>query len=130
MSTISVKRLNDVVVVKVHERMDILNAPSLVDEFNHLLDDGITNLIVDLSGVHTVDADGDYPLLHLLRRVQEVDGCLHLVCPPENPIRVFYELMHLDVLFSIYETLEAALLDFEIYPDHQPHFSNGHISLS
>jgi hypothetical protein len=38
-----------------------------------------------------------------------------LVCPPENPIRVFYGMMHLDTLFDIVDTLDAALEQFELF---------------
>ena len=103
----SVKKLDDIAIVSVYERMDVLNAPVLVQQFNHLLDEGIVHFIVDLSDVRIADADGDYPLLHLLKCVQNIDGSLHLICPRENPIRVFYELMHLDILFDISFGLES-----------------------
>lgn len=99
------------VVVTVGARMDIFNAPSLMTQFNALLDQGATYFIVDLSAVRVVDADGDYPLLHLLKCAQEVDGGVTLVCPVGNPIRVFYEMMRLDTLFEMAETLDSAFAD-------------------
>ena len=56
------------VVVTVGERMDIFNAPSMMQQFNELLDQGFTHFIVNLSKVRVTDSDGDYPLLHLLKR--------------------------------------------------------------
>src|SRR5690554_6278852 len=94
-------RVGDRVIVTLKERMDVFNAPALTQEFNQLLDEGDIHFIVDLSNVSTVDADGDYPLLHLLKEAQELGGTVSLVCPPGNPIRVFYEIMRLDTLFEI-----------------------------
>ncbi len=113
-NVIDVHQEHDVVVMTMQERMDILNAPMLMQEMNRLLREGGRYFIVDLSDVRFVDADGDYPLLHLLRRAQEVDGYVSLVCPPGNPIRIFYEMLHLDTLFDIVETVDAALVKFEM----------------
>ncbi len=109
----SVERIQDVVVITLGERMDIFNAPALMMQLNQLVGNGATRFIVDLSAVRVVDADGDYPLLHLLKRAQEVGGSVSLVCPPGNPIRVFYEMMRLDTLFEMNETLEGALAQAE-----------------
>ncbi|MEJ5309241.1 MAG: STAS domain-containing protein [Anaerolineae bacterium] len=113
----SVETLRDCAIVTVGERMDIFNAPSLMAQLNQLVSDGATHFIVDLTAVRIVDADGDYPLLHLLKRAQEVGGSVRLVCPIGNPIRVFYEMMRLDTLFEITETLEDALVNLELSPE-------------
>ncbi|HQE92940.1 MAG TPA: STAS domain-containing protein [Anaerolineae bacterium] len=109
----AVERVQDFVIVTLGERMDIFNAPLLMKQFNQLLNDGAAHFIVDLSAVRVVDADGDYPLLHLLKCVQEVGGSVSLVCPAGNPIRVFYEMMRLDTLFEMTATLEEALAQVE-----------------
>ena len=103
------KRQGDAAVITLRGRMDLFNASLLMAEFDDLLDDGVTHFIVDLSVVRVVDADGDYPLLHLLKSAQSVEGSVTLVCPPGNPIRIFYEMTRLDTLFDIVDTLEAAL---------------------
>ncbi len=113
----SVETLRDFAIVTVGERMDIFNAPSLMAQLNQLVTGGATHFIVDLTAVRVVDADGDYPLLHLLKCAQEVGGSVHLVCPVGNPIRVFYEMMRLDTLFEITETLEDALVNLELSPE-------------
>ena len=104
----------DTVIVTLKERMDVFNAPMLMKEFNQLLDDGAVHFIVDLTAVRIVDADGDYPLLHLLKRAQEVGGNVTLVCPPGNPIRVFYEMMRLDTLFEVVASLDTVLAKLEL----------------
>ena len=113
----SVETLQDYAIVTIGERMDIFNAPSLMAQLNELVADGAIHFIVDLTGVRLVDADGDYPLLHLLKCAQEVGGSVHLVCPVGNPIRVFYEMMRLDTLFEITETLEDVLVNLELSPE-------------
>ncbi len=113
----AVEKLQDVVIVTIGDRMDIFNAPMLMTQLNQLVDGGATHFIVDLSAVRVVDADGDYPLLHLLKCAQEVGGSVSLVCPMGNPIRVFYEMMRLDTLFEMNETLDEALAYAELLPE-------------
>jgi len=113
----SVEKLHNIAIVTLKERMDVFNAPLLMQELNQLLDDGIIHFVIDLSDIRVVDADGDYPLLHLLKCVQEVDGSVSLVCPMGNPIRVFYEMMRLDTLFDMVETLDIALIRLEMLPE-------------
>jgi anti-anti-sigma factor len=109
------ERFGDTVILTLSERMDIFSAPVLMKRIDVLLGEGARTFIVDASNVRILDADGDYPLLHLLKRTQEVGGSMTLVCPAENPIRVFYEMMHLDTLFDIVDTLDAALEQFELF---------------
>lgn len=101
------KKLGNTAVITLRNRMDLFNAPLLMVEFDNLIENGITDFIVDLTVVRVVDADGDYPLLHLLKRAQSVGGNVTLVCPPGNPIRIFYEMMRLNTLFNIVDTRDA-----------------------
>ena len=116
-TVVSVETLRDFAIVTVGERMDIFNAPSLMAQLNQLVAGGTIHFIIDLTAVRVVDADGDYPLLHLLKCAQEAGGSVLLVCPAGNPIRVFYEMMRLDTLFEITETLEDALVNLELSPE-------------
>ena len=109
----SAERFDNVVVVTLKERLDVFSAEQLMEEFNTLLTEGAIHFIVDLTLVRVVDADGDYPLLHLLKCAQEVGGSVSLVCPEGNPIRVYYEMMRLDTLFDMQETLKVALAQFQ-----------------
>lgn len=112
-SVATVKKQRDIVIVMPQSRMDIFVAPLLVKQFNQLLDEGNTRFIVDLSNVRVVEAEGDYPLLHMLKRSHDVGGRVVLVCPQGNPIRILYELIQFDQLFDIVETLNGALERFE-----------------
>lgn len=105
---VATERIEDTVIVTLQERMDVIHAPLLMRELNALVEAGTKQFIIDLSAVRIVDADGDYPLLHLLKRTQAIEGKVILVCPEGNPIRLFYEMMHLDTLFEIVGSLEAA----------------------
>ena len=109
----SAEKFNTVVVVTLRERLDVFSAEQLMDEFNALLNEGAIHFIVDLTNVRIVDADGDYPLLHLLKCAQEVGGSVSLVCPVGNPIRVYYEMMRLDTLFDMQESLAVALAQYQ-----------------
>lgn len=90
--------------------MDAVFAPRLLQLFNRLVDEGYAHFVVDLSDVRVLEADGDYPLLHLLKEVQPYrDSSVVLVCPAMNPVRILYELTRLDTLFEMAESLEGAL---------------------
>jgi anti-anti-sigma factor len=105
---VTAERIGDAVVVTLGERMDIFNAPMVMKEFDALLETGATEFVIDLSAVRIVDADGDYPLLHLLKCAQSAGGSVSLVCPEGNPIRIFYEMMRLDTLFDMIHSIEIA----------------------
>ncbi len=109
-----IERFCNVALITLKERLIGLNAPLLMQEFNQLVEDGVIHFIVDLSAVRFIDADGDYPLLHLLKCTYTVDGTVILVCPVGNDIRVYYEATHYDTLFEIVDTLELALAKLEV----------------
>ncbi len=106
---VDVERHGQTAIVTLRERLDILAASELMQQFTSLLEIGTTDFVVDLTAVRVVAPDADYPLLHLLKGTQAVDGVVVLVCPPDNPIRIFYEMMRLDTLFEMTESLEEAL---------------------
>ncbi|MGC9468162.1 MAG: STAS domain-containing protein [Anaerolineae bacterium] len=105
---VATERIENTAIVTLQERMDVIYAPVLMRELNALVEAGVTRFVIDLTAVRIVDADGDYPLLHLLKRSQTIEGDVILVCPEGNPVRLFYEMMHLDTLFDIVGSLEMA----------------------
>lgn len=105
---VATERIENTAIVTLQERMDVIYAPVLMRELNALVEAGVRRFIIDLTAVRIVDADGDYPLLHLLKRSQTIEGEVILVCPEGNPVRLFYEMMHLDTLFDIVGSLEMA----------------------
>ncbi len=111
---VDVERYGNTAIVTLRERMDAFNAPLLSEAFSLLLDGGVIHFIVDLSAVRIVDADGDFPLLHLLKCTQTSEYTVTLVCPTGNPVRIFYEMMHLDTLFTMVSSLDSALAAMEL----------------
>lgn len=115
----NVERYHNIAIVTMKERMDGLNAPLLMQEFNQLVEDGIQHFIVDLSNVRD-GIDGDYPLLHLLKCTYEVGGSVTLVCPMGNYVRVYYEATHYDTLFEMVESLDKAIHRLKLNPQLFP----------
>lgn len=115
-----VEKFQNIAIVTMKERMDSLNAPLLMQEFNQLVEDGIQHFIVDLSNVRD-GIDGDYPLLHLLKCTYEVGGSVTLVCPIGNYVRVYYEATHYDTLFEMVEDLDTAIHRLEHDLELLPH---------
>ncbi|HNT78437.1 MAG TPA: STAS domain-containing protein [Anaerolineae bacterium] len=112
-NVVKVEKFQNIAIVTMKERMDSLNAPLLMQEFNQLVEDGIQHFIVDLSNVRD-GIDGDYPLLHLLKCTYEVGGSVTLICPAGNYVRVYYEATHYDTLFEMVESREKALRRFNL----------------
>lgn len=108
-NSIDIKRYNDMTVITINSRLDMFSAPNLVRQFNQLIEEGTKQFVVDLSRVRVIDADGDYPLLHLVKRATDIDGSVTLVCPPGNPVRVLYEITKFDQFFNMVETLDAVI---------------------
>ncbi len=109
-----IERVHNTAIVTLKARLTELNAPLLMQDFNQLIEDGVRHFVVDLSAVREVSADGDYPLLHLLKRTYQVEGSVILVCPMGNYIRLYYEATHYDTLFDIVETLDMALAKLDV----------------
>lgn len=106
---VEAEMVENTAIITIQDRLDVFNAQPLMREFDRLRQNGVVHFIVDLSAVRVVDGDGDYPLLHLLKSTQNVDGSVTLVCPPGNPVRIFYEMMRLNTLFEIVSSREEAL---------------------
>lgn len=96
------------VVVTVSGEVDVSSADALRDELRLLVDEGHTDLVVDLSAVSFMDSTGLGVLVGTLKRVRLAGGRLDLVVDGDRLVRLF-ELTALDQVFSVHRTLEEAL---------------------
>jgi anti-sigma B factor antagonist len=99
-------------VIGVAGEIDLFTAPKLREQFLSALDDdsAADRLVVDLSQVSFMDSTGLGVLIGALRRVNERDGRMALVCE-DGPVLRVLELTRLNEVFSIHGSVDDAVAD-------------------
>lgn len=95
-------------VVSPSGEIDALTAPQLGRRLLGLIDEGKTQVVVDMSLVTFMDSTGIGVLLNALKALRKHKGELLLVCPHERVLRPF-EITGLTSRLSIFPNREAAL---------------------
>ena len=90
---------------------DLHRAPELRNEMSAVIDDGINDLIVDLSEVTFIDSMTLGVLLGAMKRVKPQGGRLCVVVQDAN-IRRIFEITLLDRVFAVFDDREQALRAF------------------
>jgi len=75
-------------VVTVTGELDAYSAPSLEEEASRLLTEGVSELVLDLSGTKFLDSSGLRAILTAQRRLADRDGQLSLRAPSESVRRL------------------------------------------
>lgn len=87
-------------VVVVQGEIDVATSPTLREELYALIDGGVTELVVDLSGLGFIDSSGLGVLVAALKHIRERGGQLVLAGLAQPALRVF-EITDLTALFTI-----------------------------
>lgn len=95
-------------VVHVGGEIDVASADRLREQVAHLLAEGRTDLVVDLTDVSFMDSTGLGLLVGTLKRVRLAGGRLGLVVTSERILKVL-RITGLTEVFTIHDTLDAAL---------------------
>jgi anti-sigma B factor antagonist len=90
--------------------IDEPGAAALRDHIVSQVQGGVVHFIIDLSGVDFIDSAGLGMLVANLKTVYSRNGSIKLVNPSNEVLHVF-EITRLVKVFSIYPTVEAALLN-------------------
>jgi anti-sigma B factor antagonist len=98
---------NGFAVLAVQGEVDVYTAPQLREQLISLVDDGKSNIVVNLEGVEFLDSTGLGVLVGGLKRVRSAGGDLSLVCTQRRILKVL-EITGLTKVFSIHETVDAA----------------------
>lgn len=104
---IKTERSGALCVVTIAGEVDVYTAPQLKTSLIEQIEDGCTDLLVDLRGVSFIDSSGLGVLIGVLRRTKEGSGTIRLVCSRGNVMKVF-RITGLDKVFPIFESLEEA----------------------
>ena len=100
--------VGDRTVVEVTGEIDVYTASVMRERLVSLLDEGRTDLIVDLTDVGFMDSTGLGVLVGVLKKVRGHGGRLQLVISSERLLKVF-RITALTQVFTIHDTLDAAL---------------------
>lgn len=87
--------------VWVGGQLDVYSSPHFKRALMAELQEGRTQLTVDLSGVTYVDCTGLGVLIGMLKRCREVDGDVTLEIPEEHPSREILRITGLEKIFTI-----------------------------
>jgi anti-sigma B factor antagonist len=92
-------------VIFISGEVDLYTASTLKEMIYELLDTGVSNIILDMTGLEFMDSSGLGVLVGTLKRVRSTDGSLWLICDRDNLLKVF-RLTGLDKVFTIHASLE------------------------
>ncbi len=99
-------------MIRVSGRIDAQTAPALKDHLKAMTREGNSYFIVDLHDVTFIDSAGLGVLTSLLRASRAAGGDLRLVVRKGSAVFDILSVVRFDVVFSFYETPEAALYKF------------------
>lgn len=108
--SVEVRRQDATVVVTPAGELDHHTADLLREPLETCVAEGVTKIVVDCSELDFCDSTGLNVLLGIRLEAEEAGGGVHLAGMRPVVARVF-EITGADMVFSVHETLEAALSD-------------------
>jgi anti-sigma B factor antagonist len=97
-------------VIEIEGQIDLHAAPSMQERLDAVLEQGTTQVIVDISSVSYIDSTGLTVLVGALKRLRRSGGALSIVVTDYDIERMF-ESTGLDGMFSLYRSRDEALED-------------------
>jgi anti-sigma B factor antagonist len=107
MNILMEKSKNAVVLHVKEKRLDAHNSGEFKSRMTKLIEDGTSNLIIDLAEVSFIDSSGLGALLSGYKNVNSHQGNL-MLSGLQSQVRSLFELTRLHRVFSIYPSLEEA----------------------
>jgi len=105
---INTSEMKRVFLFEVIGRVDSNNANELGSALDAAVDDGKTNLVLDLGSVEYMSSAGLREMVRVLKRVKRTGGDLRIASPSDR-VREVLELAGLDSIFEIYPTQVEAV---------------------
>ncbi len=103
---ISLRNVEGTPVLDLNGEVDSYNSPKLREKMVNLIDDGQSNLVINLSGVDYIDSTGLGTLVGGLKRASEKGGAIQIICPNEQIYKVF-SITGLVKVFKIFDNEQA-----------------------
>ena len=104
---VNVRQEDAVTIVDVGGRFDAVSAPDVRSGLHQLIEDGNTNLVINLAKMEFIDSAGLGVLVSCLRRAAAEGGDLRLAEVPAF-CRSIFELTRLTRVFDVAETESQA----------------------
>jgi len=104
---LELSELNDAIVAKVSDDLDLLGYQKLVEEVDALLQSGKKKIIIDLSAASYVNVTTANALVTLTEKVKKADGALALAKAQSGPLIVMKHAGAAGSL-SLHETVDEA----------------------
>lgn len=104
---------DDVPVLRLSGELDLNSVPDVRRSIRGLIDEGLVNFIIDLSGLDFIDSSGLGVLVGGLARVREKQGEIKIACSNKRILRIF-EMTRLTQLFEIYPSDVEAARSFHV----------------
>ncbi len=95
-------------VLAVRGRLNAITSGELKDKLKQLVDEGVIDIVLDLSAVTFIDSSGLSAIVSGLKVTREQAGSLKIVGLNPSTKKVF-ELTRLDKVFELFERVEDAL---------------------
>ena len=99
-----------VLVVCPTGRLNMVAAPDLRGQLHSLVREGNSRLVVDLSGVDSIDSSGLGALISGLKVARQAGGDLRIAAPGEQAVAVL-ELTNLNRVLKSYDHADSAFDD-------------------
>lgn len=91
--------------IALQGEIDLHTCPKVRESVNRLIRENHTNLLINLEQTRYIDSTGLVVLLHALKRVQEKEGKLAVVCTDAHILKIF--------------TISGLIHSFHVYPTEQ-----------
>jgi anti-sigma B factor antagonist len=108
---ISITPMKRVDLLRISGRVDSSTSSELDDVLQKRLDEGRSNLVLDLSDVHYMSSSGLRSLVSALRASKKKGGDVRIASPSER-VQEVLGLAGLDTLFESYDDVTAAVGSF------------------
>lgn len=98
---------NDVCIVELDGKFDTASAAPAEASITKLLDDGVSQMLIDFAKVPYIASSGLRVLLKVAQRLTQEGGKLHVCCLNETVSEVF-EISGFDKILAVYESNQDA----------------------
>ena len=100
-----------VTVIELSGEIDVSCAPQLKELLQGLIDEGKSQLLVNLADVPFMDSSGLGIFINAFKRGQQAGGAIKFANPQEA-LRKVFSLTQTDKVFSIFDSVEDGLSSF------------------
>lgn len=101
--------------LRIRGELDALSAPELRPALDRVVDERMSEVIVDLSELRLIDSSGVGALVSLYKRVRSNGGTVRFTGVTSQPL-VIFKLLRLDIVFGLVEDGRSAVYGLATAP--------------